>query len=282
MYQTLFAKRPKVVEDNAVRRTVVNMTKPLILNGTAIGGGKEPLICTSLIAKNEAELLSELAIVVQKSPDIIEWRVDFFEEIGDVACVLSAAQKIRESAKGIPIIFTRRSTLEGGETIAINEDQVLEIYQAVCASKCVDFIDSELSRDPIHFKAALNAAHSNGIKLIASFHNFQLTPSKAEIVEKFVLAEKMGADIAKVAVMPRVIDDVLTLLSATIEGNRTIKLPIISMSMGPFGSLSRLFGWALGSSVTFAVCNKASAPGQVPIAELRTVLEIVHRSLMPK
>ncbi len=260
----------------------MNMTKPLILKGTAIGGEKEPLICTSLIAKNEAALLSELAIVVQKSPDIIEWRVDYFEDIGDVACVLSAAQHIRDGTNGIPIIFTRRSTLEGGEAIAINEDQVLEIYQAVCASKYVDFIDYELSLDPIHFKAALNAAHNNGIKLIASFHDFQLTPPKANIVEKFILAEKMGADIAKVAVMPRTIDDVLTLLAATLEGNRSSKLPIISMSMGPFGSFSRLFGWAFGSSVTFAVGDKASAPGQVPIEELRSVLEILHRSLMSK
>jgi 3-dehydroquinate dehydratase-1 len=53
------------------------------------------------------------------------------------------------------------------------------------------------------------------------------------------------------------------------------------MSMGAYGSLSRLFGWAFGSSVTFAVGDQASAPGQMSIEELRVVLEILQRSLAP-
>jgi 3-dehydroquinate dehydratase-1 len=34
-----------------------------------------------------------------------------------------------------------------------------------------------------------------------------------------------------------------------------------------------------GSSVSFAVGEKASAPGQVPIEQLNTVVDIVHRAL---
>jgi len=260
----------------------MNLSKPIVLSGGAINGGKEPLVCTSLVAKNEQAVLLELVAVTAKSPDIIEWRVDFFEGIGDASRVISLAQQIRQSAKGIPIIFTRRSTREGGERIQIDEDQVLELYRAVCASQYVDMVDYELSSDPVHFQGALEAARKAGVKLIASYHNFQQTPSTEQIVEKFVMAEKSGADIAKVAVMPRAIEDVLTLLAATLQGHRSIKLPIISMSMGAYGSLSRLFGWAFGSSVTFAVGDKASAPGQVPIEELRIVLEILQRSLAPK
>jgi len=260
----------------------MNLSKPIVLSTGAIGGGKEPLVCTPLVAKNEQAVLLELAAVTAKSPDLIEWRVDFFEGIGDISRVITLAQQIRQSAQGIPIIFTRRSTREGGERISINEDQVLELYRTVCASKCVDMVDYELSSDPAHFQGALEAARKAGIMLIASYHNFQLTPSAEQIVEKFVMAEKSGADIAKVAVMPRAIEDVLTLLAATLQGHRSIKLPIISMSMGAYGSLSRLFGWAFGSSVTFAVGDKASAPGQVPIDDLRVVLEILQRSLAPK
>ena len=260
----------------------MNLSKPIVLSRGTIGGGKEPLICTPLVAGNEQTILQELAIVTAKSPDMIEWRVDFFEGIDDTSRVVALAEKIRQSAKEIPVIFTRRSTREGGEPVSIDENQVLELYRAVCAAKYVDLIDYELSSDPAHFQAALEVAKKAEIRLIASYHNFQQTPAIEQIVEKLVLAEKSGADIAKVAVMPRAIEDVLTLLSATLEAHRKIRLPIISMSMGEFGSLSRIFGWVFGSSVTFAVGDRTSAPGQLPIEELRVVLEILQRSVTQK
>ncbi len=257
----------------------MGLSKSIELRGQPVAGGKVPLVCTPLVARDETALLLELAAVCVKKPDLIEWRVDFFAAIADVAQVVAAARKVRENAQGIPIIFTRRSIREGGEPIGISEDQVLALVEAVCESGCVDFVDCELSSDPAHFQGALAAARKCGAQLIASFHNFQRTPASAEIVGKLLAAEQAGADIAKVAVMPQGIEDVLTLLSATLEGHKKIGLPIISMSMGPYGSLTRLFGWAFGSSVTFAVGDKASAPGQVPIEDMRVVLEVLQRSM---
>ena len=257
----------------------MQMTRPMLVKGQPVGGGKEPLICTPLVGRDEATVLGELAAVVAKAPELIEWRVDFFAGIGDTARVVALGQELKAKAAGIPIIFTRRSTREGGEPIAISEEQVLAMYTAVCAAGCVDFIDYELSSDPAHFAAAVVLARRSGIQLIASFHNFQKTPAAEEIVAKLVAMERAGADIAKVAVMPQGLEDVLTVLQATLDGQKQIKLPIISMSMGAYGSLSRLFGWVFGSSVSFAVGQKASAPGQVPIEDLRTVLGVLQRSL---
>lgn len=260
----------------------MGMTRTIEVNGKPVAGGKEPLICTPLVARDEQAVLRELTAVCAKRPDLIEWRVDFFAGIADSARVVALAREIRERAGGAPIIFTRRSTREGGEPTGMSEEQVLALYEAVCKTRCVDFVDYEMSSDPGHFQSALQAAHRAGAQLIASYHDFQQTPPGAEIVARFVAMEQAGADIAKVAVMPRAIDDVLTLLGATLEGSRQITLPIISMSMGAYGSLSRLFGWTFGSSVTFAVGDKASAPGQVPIEELRVVLDILQRSLVPR
>ena len=260
----------------------MGMSKVIEVGGKPVAEGKEPLICTSLIASDEPSILRQLTAVCAKRPDLIEWRVDFFAGIANTARVVALARKIRENAGAIPIIFTRRSTREGGEPIGIGEEQVLSLYEALCESACVDFVDYEMSSEPLHFQSARQAAHRAGAQLIASFHDFQQTPSGEEIVARFVAMEQAGADIAKVAVMPRSIDDVLTLLGATLEGNRRIRLPIISMAMGSHGSLSRLFGWTFGSSVTFAVGDKASAPGQVPIEDLRVVLDILQRSLAPK
>ncbi|NMG74702.1 type I 3-dehydroquinate dehydratase [Aromatoleum diolicum] len=255
------------------------MTRSLEVKGKPVGGGKEPLICAPLVGRDEAAVVGELDAIVAKQPDLLEWRVDFFAGIPETGRVVDMAQEIRKSAAGIPIIFTRRSIREGGETIGISEEQVLALYLAVARSGAVDFIDYELSSEPKHFQQAVELARETGTKLIASFHNFQKTPPADEIVAKFVAMEKAGADIAKVAVMPQGLEDVLTVLQATLEGQKKISLPIISMSMGAYGSLSRLFGWVFGSSVSFAVGQKASAPGQVPIEDMKKVLEVLQRSL---
>lgn len=257
----------------------MQLTRPLMVRGRPLGGGKEPLVCAPLVGRDEAALLGELAAVVAKSPDLIEWRVDFFGGIADAGRVLALVDLLRAGAAGVPIIFTRRSIREGGEPIALDEAQVAALYATVAASGSVDFIDYELSAPAEHFAAAVALARRHGLQLIASFHDFTRTPPAAEIVAKFAAMEQAGADIAKVAVMPREPADVLTLLQATLDGQQRVGLPIISMSMGGYGALSRLFGWVFGSSVSFAVGQQASAPGQVPIEDLRTVLAVMQRAL---
>jgi 3-dehydroquinate dehydratase-1 len=257
----------------------MRMTRALTVRGQSIGGGKEPLICAPLVGRDETAVLAELAVVVAKAPDLLEWRVDFFSDIGNAARVAALAGRVRAQSNGTPMIFTRRSTREGGETIGISEQQVLELYRTVCRSGNVDFIDWELSSDPAQFAQVVALARETGVQLIGSFHDFEKTPTAQDIVAKLIAMEAAGSDIAKVAVMPQGPQDVLTLLEATLEGQRRIGLPIISMSMGAFGALSRLFGWVFGSSVTFAVGKQPSAPGQVPIEDLRFVLDVMQRSL---
>ena len=257
-------------------------SKPIELNGHPIGNDRFPLICTPLVGRTLDKIMAELAVVLPKGPDVLEWRVDYFEPIGHTAEVIAAARAIKKAANGIPLLFTRRSVLEGGEKIALNEAQVLALYAAVCESATIDLIDYEMANDPANVQAVRSAAHANGIKLILSFHNFSYTPGPEALAAKFLLAEQLGADVAKVAVMPKNLDDVLTLLAATHEASKKLRIPLISMSMGPYGSLTRLFGWAFGSALTFAVGAASSAPGQVPIEDLHAVLAIMQKAMRSK
>lgn len=253
--------------------------KSIELNGQPIAGGKFPLICTPLVGRTLEQLLAELAVVLPKQPDVLEWRVDFFDAIGDSAAVIAAARAIKQVAGKVPVLFTRRSTLEGGEKIAINEDQVIAMYSAVCESKSIDLIDYEMANDAANIVRVRAAAKANGIKLVLSFHNFSYTPGLETLSSKFLTADQLGADVAKVAVMPRDLDDVLTLLSATRAASKKLRIPLISMSMGPYGALTRMVGGVFGSALTFAVGASSSAPGQVPIEDLNTVLAILQKSM---
>ena len=258
---------------------MMQTNKPIELNGQPIAGGKFPLICTPLVGRTLDQLMAELAVLLPKQPDVLEWRVDYFDAIGDTAAVIAAARAIKQAADKLPLLFTRRSTIEGGEKIAINETQVIALYTAVCESKSIDLIDYEMANDAANIALVRAAAKANNIMLVLSFHNFSFTPDPETLAAKFLSAEQLVADVAKVAVMPRDLDDVLTLLTATRDASKKLRIPLISMSMGPYGAMTRLFGWTFGSALTFAVGASSSAPGQVPIEDLNTVLAILQKSM---
>jgi 3-dehydroquinate dehydratase-1 len=257
-------------------------SKPITLNGQPIAGGKFPLICTPLVGRTHDMIMAELDLVLPKQPDVLEWRVDFFQSINDTAAVIATARAIKSKAKSIPLLFTRRSLIEGGEKIVLNEGQVIALYVAVCESKSIDLIDYEMAHDAANIAQVRDAAKSHDVKLVLSFHNFSYTPSLETLATKFLTADQLGADVAKVAVMPRDLDDVLMLLAATREASKKLRIPLISMSMGPLGALTRVIGGVFGSSLSFAVGAAASAPGQIPIEDLNTVLGILNKSMGSK
>ncbi|MCF8207993.1 MAG: type I 3-dehydroquinate dehydratase [Rhodoferax sp.] len=256
--------------------------KPIVLPGQTADSAKMPIICTPLVGRSREEVLAELQRVVPKAPDLLEWRVDFFDDIGNTDAVITLAAEIRKAANSIPVLFTRRSAREGGEKIALDEAGVLALYAAVMDSRSIELIDYEMVNEAAHIAQVRAQSRAKGIQLVLSFHNFSATPSHAELCAKFALAQSLGADIAKVAVMPQRLEDVLTVLSATLESSQKLDIPLISMSMGAYGSLTRLFGWTCGSAMSFAIGVDASAPGQVPIEDVNAVVEILKKSLSPK
>ncbi|BAQ11267.1 3-dehydroquinate dehydratase I [Bacillus sp. OxB-1] len=243
-----------------------------------IPGKKAPYICTPLVGKNREEIMKELEAILPKEPDILEWRVDFYKEIDQLSTVLETAEQIAATAD-LPILFTIRSEKEGGQSISLSEEEKVELLSEVCKKKAVQFIDYEAANDPEHIKLIREVSKNNGVKLVLSYHNFDYTPESAEIIKRLHLAEFYGADIAKAAVMPNSKDDVLRLLALTKEADRVMSIPLITMSMGSIGGVSRILGWVYGSVLTFAVGVQSSAPGQIPIDTLRDVIVSTQESL---
>jgi 3-dehydroquinate dehydratase I len=241
-------------------------------------GGETPLLCTPLVGRTRERVLAEAASVLRQKPDIVEWRVDFFEAIGDTDAVIETARALRGVVGKRPIIFTRRSETEGGERIAIGDEEVVELYSAVAATRLVDFIDFEMGNDPEHLRRVRECTRQHAIRLILSYHNVSYTPGLDYLVDRFLEAERLGADVAMVQVMPRDRADVLRLLAATAEADDKARIPLISMSVGPLGSVTRMVGGLFGSWLSFGVGESASAPGQIPIGDLVTVFDIIRRS----
>lgn len=231
-------------------------------------GGPVPLICLPLVATDQAALLDQAREVCSFTPDVIEWRVDKFEVL-NTETVLAALGALRETIGNIPLIFTCRVVHEGGFQEIAAEDR-LRLNKAAIASGQADLIDTEMSNGEAMVAGMKAACQKAGCPLILSYHNFDETPDEAFILDRLVTAGRLGADVAKTAVMPKTYKDVLTLLSATYTARTEhLEIPIITMSMGAEGGITRIAGGLFGSDLTFALGKASSAPGQIPIADLR-------------
>ncbi|AHF06123.1 type I 3-dehydroquinate dehydratase [Desulfitobacterium metallireducens] len=244
-----------------------------------IGEGNQPLICTPLVGKQRESIRLELHHVLEKRPDLIEWRVDFFEGIANTEKVLDLAQEIKESAGDIPLIFTLRSVREGGQPVSLNDQEALKLIEAICQKTEVEYVDFELSNSEEAFKELRQVSLESQTQIIASYHNFEFTPESEILLGKIAEAQRLSADVAKIAVMSQNLHDVLTLLKVTLNAKETVDIPLISLAMGQYGTITRMMGGVFGSSVTFAVGESSSAPGQMPIEDLRSVLGILQKSI---
>lgn len=232
---------------------------------------KKPKICVPLTGKTREDIYEQLNIIVPQQPDIIELRADFLHSIDNVEYVLSIVDRIAEKTD-IPLLFTIRSEREGGEPISLTEESKVTLLTEVCAHEHIQYVDYEVANDEQFISKVKDATDHYGKKLILSYHNFSQTPTNNELIKRFVQMEMYGANIAKIAVMPECEADVFRLLQLTREADTLLSIPIITMSMGELGMYSRLMGWVYGSMLTFGVGVESSAPGQIPIDELRKII----------
>ncbi len=298
------------------------MAKTVAIRNLILGEGL-PKICVPIVGSNKEEIIKAAQAIVRCRPDMAEWRADYLQQVCEFAQTEEILGELREILGEIPLLFTFRTAAEGGEQ-EIAQESYIALYKKVMESGLVDAIDVELFLGDTLVTALTAYAHENNVKVIASNHDFVKTPTKEELVRRLSAMQKLGADVAKIAVMPSDKNDVLTLLTATnhdfvktptkeelvrrlsamqklgadvakiavmpSDKNDVLTLltatheaacadcgPVITMSMGGCGMVSRLLGEAFGSALTFAMAGRASAPGQIPIEELREILEIIHR-----
>lgn len=251
---------------------------PVIIRNVKIGEGI-PKICVSIVGTTLEEILNEATYLKTIPKDLVEWRADYFRDVFDFERVGDVLGRLRKVLCETPILFTFRTAKEGGEK-EIDASTYLSLNKMAAKTGDVDLIDVEICSDEDIVKDIIKYAHQNHVKVIASNHDFERTPDKEEIISRLQRMQKMGADILKIAVMPRSRRDVLTLLSATEEMVRVYaEKPVVTMSMSGTGLVSRIAGEVFGSAITFGSAKRASAPGQIPAGELSQILNVLHGSL---
>jgi len=232
-----------------------------------------------IVGVTKEAILDEARAITKLPADVVEWRIDWFENVFDFEKLVDVLKDLREVLGDMPILMTFRTSKEGGEK-AIEDEVYADINIKAAQTGYVDLVDVEVFTGDEIVKKIIDGAHAAGVKVVASNHDFFKTPDKDDIVGRLRKMQDLGADIPKIAVMPQNKKDVLTLLAATEEmANEYADRPIITMSMAGTGVISRLAGEVFGSALTFGAAAKASAPGQMGVEDLKQVLTLLHGAL---
>ena len=252
------------------------MARSIVVKNTVIGEGM-PCICVPLTQTDVSGLAAEAERAAAVCPDLVEWRGGCFGKIFCPSDVEDVLKRLSGILGSIPLIFTVRTQKEGG-SLQISEEDYIRLLKHAADTKIPSFVDIEVMQMEFsRLREAVDWFHRKGILVIGSSHHFEGTPSETEMEAALRREDEAGADILKLAVMPHDYGDTARLLHVTGGMSRkNVQKPLITMSMGPLGSASRFCGEIFGSAVTFATAGRMSAPGQLPIDELRPLLQVFH------
>ncbi|UTR11564.1 type I 3-dehydroquinate dehydratase [Evansella sp. LMS18] len=251
--------------------------KTLQVRGKVISGSM-PAVCLPITGRTRDEILKDTEHAKKTGPDMIEWRADFFEGLGDETKVTEVLTAIRERLPEIPVLFTVRSEAEGGQPVSLKEEDIFQLTKNICEAGLIDIVDFELRNQEERITELRKVTRIHKILLLLSYHNFSETPEEELLIGKCQEAERYGADIVKTAVMANTREDVLDLLNTALTVETQFNIPAVTISMGGYGLVSRVFGWMFGSPITFGAGEKSSAPGQLPVEELMSVLETLRKN----
>jgi len=235
-------------------------------------GNGTPKICVPITGRSQKEILKMAGEIYKSDADLAEWRVDYYEDFQDIDEVNHTLSLIKEILDRKPLLFTFRTSYEGGqESISYNEYSALLYGAAVNA----DLADIEVYY-PGDTKKLISTVKEYCV-VVGSYHNFNKTPGTDEIINRLEYISSAGADIPKIAVMPQSRLDVIRLMEASlIAKERLGGRPVITISMSGTGLVTRTAAESTGSVITFGCTGKQSAPGQIEASVLKKMIDILH------
>ncbi|TLG81401.1 type I 3-dehydroquinate dehydratase [Vagococcus zengguangii] len=226
-------------------------------------------ICVPLVGRTRDDILQQLPQIVDVRPDLIEWRIDYYENYQVIKEVAELLSDIRLQWGNRPLLLTLRTKNEGGQAEISPEDYLSLLIQYVTQLD-LDLLDIEMMSvtDASELKAVLKNKNTTPV---ISYHNFYETLTEGATIN---LLKQMKTDypdaIYKCAQMPKTFEEVLMIMAV---GKKIgSKQPLIMVAMGELGKITRVLTKSMNNLVTFASVTQSSAPGQLEIHILRDLM----------
>jgi 3-dehydroquinate dehydratase/shikimate dehydrogenase len=224
-------------------------------------------ICVSVTEETTAAVVDRMAELLPHA-DLFEVRADFVRDL-DLPALVRARVK--------PILLTCRTEREGGRFPVADEPARRSILrEAVRLGFDLVDVEARAGFDDV-------AGAKTGRGLVLSWHDFEGTPKSLEALYRRMAGA--GADIVKIAVTARSVEDLGRLLAFAgrhAHARERGRPPLVALAMGPLGVASRILGGRYGAPFTFAApsAGREAAPGQLPARVLAESYRV--RSIGPQ
>jgi 3-dehydroquinate dehydratase-1/3-dehydroquinate dehydratase/shikimate dehydrogenase len=189
-------------------------------------------------------------------------RVDFAEIRLDVSRI--AKSEIRAIfSSGKQLVATCREGVYG------RDERLDRLVEAISAGAA--FVDVETEADDDFRKTISKYARANNCKIIVSYHNFESTPSLAEMCNIVETCRKQDADIVKLVATARNQSDAARVMSLY-AGDFGASL--VAFAMGDAGLITRVACVFLGAPYTYAAISddKPLAEGQISVEKIKNIM----------
>jgi 3-dehydroquinate dehydratase-1 len=241
-----------------------------------------------VLAAATDDLADATRAVVHEHADAVEYRMDAVDAAADPGAVSPSVTALAEYDEDLPVVATNRAAWEGGaagadvppseqDAVAASEDRNrLESLAAAASIDAVAAVDVELASlaaDQPGVDVVLSEARTHDVSVIASTHDFEGTPPRADIRELLADALEYG-DVGKLAVTAETRADALDVLAVTQEF-AVDEQPVATMAMGAAGRHTRAIAPVYGSKIGYAPVDvaDATAPGQYDLVTLSELVD---------
>ena len=154
------------------------------IRGCRIGEGR-PKVILPIVERAEAAILEKAAQFSTLQADCVEWRVDHFDDARTPGAVARCLAKLRVALKDKLLLVTIRTKAEGGQA-ALSPAEYRQFLELVLDTDCADLLDIEFFTAGADLPLLVEQAHTAGVPVVCSSHDFAKTPPRAELVERMV------------------------------------------------------------------------------------------------
>jgi 3-dehydroquinate dehydratase I len=227
--------------------------------------GNGPAYCVTVLEDTAPAALEAAEAAMQAGAHCLELRLDKLKNLNEVEVLVHGVRT--------PAIAVCRPPRWDGFFEGSERQRVERLHRAIEAG--VPAVDVDLVTPPALRRKVIHAARSRGTTVMVSYENFQRTPPAGHLLKTLRREKALGADIAKLAVMATSYRDALTILEVTLKAKRSLGIPFVAIAMGAYGSSSRPLALVFGAAMTYGCTakGKEGAPGQLPISEVRQIVE---------
>lgn len=217
-------------------------------------------ICVSIAEESVGSVKEQMKQAFEAGADFVEIRFDFLKP----SEVMAAVDIIGED-RG-KCVFTLRSSAQGGKFPGTEEERMRLLRKLAEAKPMLVDVELDALRANDNLADYLELA---SIPTLVSWHDFEKTPPNEEL-SSIITEMRIFSTYIKVVTTAKSVDDSLRLMALY---ESALGLHPIIFAMGEAGILTRVMSALYGAPYTYAALDKAVAPGQLTLAQMRKLYD---------